>query len=587
MLTQLDWLIIVLLLATSLFVGLYFSYRTSKQGLSGYFAAGRQLRWWSIGFSSSANYQSGSAGFVMLVLTFGLAGNWLWWASWVIWMPLVALIWAPMWRRMEVSTTAELISLRYGGKAAVVARKAYAFVNCFGFAVLLIGYITGFLVKTIAPIIEIKEIQVLLIFGIITLVYTMFGGLKGVVYSDVLQFIFMIIGSFLFFYFAAEQHGGMNAVISKIENIRPEALKMFPPTSNFSMVLFLLIIVQGFFFAGSPTAGEGSTAQRFMAAKSELEAMKGQFFNSFLSLSLRIIPLLGIGLICLSVYTTPQINVHGNQGLVNIKDPVYAWGEILKSLHVPKGFTGLMIATEVAAFMSTLSTLINWGSSFLVNDIIKLKHPENNKRQIFVSRLATFALFIVSGTIAAMFVNNMVSWFVFINSAMVIFLLPLAWFRFFWWRYNVWGELSAIIVGLPFSIFVWFGLGYQDETKMAAGLAILLVTAFASQIIITLLTPPEKMDKLKKFYLKCRPPGFWGPVAKQLEIPHEVAPKKMLWQSFLGIATCVGMVIVTNSIFTGNLLFIFSGITLSAACGYLLFKSIKLNIQKQKSKYNG
>ena len=583
MLTQLDWLIIVLLLASSLFVGLYFSYRTSKQGLSGYFAAGRQLKWWSIGFSSSANYQSGSAGFVMLVLTFGLAGNWIWWASWVIWMPLVALIWAPMWRRMEVSTTAELISLRYGGRASVLARKAYALVNCFGFSVLLIGYITGFLVKTIAPIIQIKEIQVLLVFGIITLIYTMFGGLKGVVYSDVMQFIFMIIGSFLFFYFAASQHGGMTEVVNRIENIRPEALKMFPPTNDFGITLFLIIIIQGFFFAGSPTAGEGSTAQRFMAAKSELEAMKGQFFNSFLSLSLRIIPLLGIGLICVSIYTSPEIrNIQNSSGLVNIKDPVYAWGEILKSLRLPKGFIGLMIATEVAAFMSTLSTLINWGSSFLVNDIIKLKQTENNKQQIFASRLATFALFVVSGAIAAMFVNNMVSWFVFINSAMVIFLLPLAWFRFFWWRYNVWAELSAIIIGLPFSIFVWFGLGYQDGAKMAAGLTILMVTAFASQILITLLTPPESMDKLKTFYLKCRPPGFWGPVAKELGITHVVATKKMLWQSFLGIATCVGMVIVTNSLFNGNLIFIFSGITLSAICGFLLFKSIKLNIQKYK-----
>jgi hypothetical protein len=183
-----DWLVVSMLCLISLVVGLLFSRRSSKGGAAGYFTGGRDLPWWAIGLSNTATYQSGNGGFVMLVLVFGLAGNWLWWSSWIIWMPLVAIVWARMWRRMQIVTTAELLSLRYGGRPAQLAGKVYVVVCCFGFSVLLIGYVTGFFAKTIAPLCSLSTGEILLIFGGITAVYTMFGGLVGVDRALVLAF---------------------------------------------------------------------------------------------------------------------------------------------------------------------------------------------------------------------------------------------------------------------------------------------------------------------------------------------------------------------------------------------------------------
>ena len=161
----LDWGAVVALIVASIVAGLLLSRRSSRHGAEGYFTGNRNLPWWAIAVSNTSTYQSGNGAFVMLLLAFGLAGNWLWWAAWVMWMPLVAIIWAPMWRRMRITTTAELITLRYGGQPAQWARKAYAVMCCFGFSVLLIGYITGFFAQTIEPLVKLSTAQILLIFG--------------------------------------------------------------------------------------------------------------------------------------------------------------------------------------------------------------------------------------------------------------------------------------------------------------------------------------------------------------------------------------------------------------------------------------
>jgi len=545
MLSLFDWLVIISLLVISLGLGLFFSRNSRSGGTVSYFAAGRKLPWWAIGLSNAATYQSGVGGFVMLILTFGLVGNWIWWGSWIIWMPLVAIIWAPMWRRMKINTTAELITLRYGGKKAIVARKAYALVSCFGFSVLLIGYITGFFVKTISPIIQVSELQVLLILGGITLLYTMFGGLAGVVYVDVMQFIFMLVGSFLFMFLAIRQNGGLLEILDQLETVRPDALKMVPPTDSFGFPLLLILLIQGFFFAGSPTAGEGSTAQRFMAAKSEKQAMTGQLFNTFLALSLRTIPIIGIGLVCLLVFT---IGTAEGGYQLGIDDPVRAWGMLINQIRLPVGLKGLLVAIEVAAYLSTLSTLINWGSSFVVNDLLPEKMVKTNRQQLLSGRLTTLVLFIGAGAIAVLFVEDMISWFIFINSAMVIFLLPLSWFRFFWWRFNAWGELAAIILGLPVSIYVWFILDYQNKS-MWQGLAILFGLSLVILILITLLTKPEDKDILRTFYDRCRPPGIWG-VVKRGHKAEGIGHRGLVLNSGLGILCCLGLVLATNAMFT-------------------------------------
>jgi solute:Na+ symporter, SSS family len=568
MISFIDWLVISLILVISLGLGLLFSRKASSGGTVSYFAANRKLPWWAIGLSNTATYQSGAGGFVMLILTFGLVGNWIWWASWIIWMPLVAIIWAPMWRRMNISTTAELITIRYGGKKAEWARKAYAAVSCFGFAVLLIGYITGFFVKTIAPIIQVSEIQVLLVLGGITVLYTVFGGLTGVVYVDVLQFFIMLAGSFIFMFLAFDQNGGLTEVIDNIRLVRPDALKTTPPSESFGWPLLLILVIQGLFFAGSPTAGEGSTAQRFMAAKSERAAMTGQLFNTFLALSLRTLPIIGIGLVCIMVFTKA---LPGGGFELGIDDPVHAWGQLMNQIKLPVGVRGLLVAIEVVAYVSTLSTLINWGSSFVVNDLLPKRAVKNSRQQLMAGRLTTLALFLLAGFVAVLFVDNMISWFVFINSAMVIFLLPLSWLRFFWWRFNVWGELAAIILGLPLSVVVWFVLDYQNKS-MWQGLAILLGLSVLILMLITWFTKPEKQEVLSAFYKRCMPPGLWKPFKIHQEGKDSGFQKgnSLVLNSVLGVLCSLGLVLFTNALFTQIVSLMLGGIILTLTTGFYL-----------------
>ena len=573
-----DWLVVVILCFISLGVGLYFTKRVGRQDASGYFTGDRSLRWWAIGFSNSSTYQSGNGGFVMLVLVFGLTGNWLWWAAWIIWMPLVAIIWARMWRRMQIVTTAELITLRYRGKPALIARKIYAFL-LFCIAVLIIGYITGFFAKTIAPVVPLTEAQLLLIFGGVTLIYTLFGGLIGVVFTDVVHFFILLIGNLIFFLLAVQQHGGWGRIIERVNEIRPEALHQFPPTQLIPLMTILFLILQGLFFAGSPTAGEGMTAQRFISAKNERHAMGGQLFNSFLSLSLRTIPLIGLGVICISLFWTYDLSQQVGQtpaGMKLIDDPAHAWGELINTCQLPAGFIGVLVAAEAAAFMSTLSSLINWGSSFIINDFYKFYQPDASpKIQIFVSRLTTLFLFVFAALVAIFYVKGMVSWFLFINSVMVVFILPLSWLRFFWWRFNVWGELASIVLGLPLSILVWFILDFQSR-PLWQGAGFLFILSIIIIIGVTLFTPPESMATLTRFYKRCRPPGLWKKIREKTILPHNNDPSMghLLFDCLLGTIACLGLVVSTNSLFTKSWLLVILGILCFVGFGAWLISRI-------------
>ncbi len=574
----LDWIVVAALCLLSLGVGLYFTRRAARGGAAGYFTGNRSLAWWAIGLSNTATYSSGGGGFVMLVLVFGLVGNWFWWGAWVVWMPLVGIVWARLWRRMQIVTTAELITLRYGGKPALLARKVYAFL-LFAIAVLIIGYITGFFAKTVKPLLPISEAQILLIFGGVTVVYTVFGGLIGVVYTDVVQFLVFLVGNLAFFFLAVPQHGGWSGIVERAQSVRPEVLQQLPPTPLIPALTVAMLVVQGLFFAGSPTAGEGMTAQRFMAARNERQAMAGQLFNSFLALSLRTIPLIGLGVIAFSLFWTNDLVSQvgpSPAGFRLLGDPAHAWGELIRATRLPPGFVGVLVAAELAAFMSTLSALVNWGSSFIVNDFYRALRPNDPPRaQLVVSRLTVLGLFLFAALVSIFWVKEMVSWFLFINSVMVIFLLPLSWLRFFWWRFNVWGELAAFVIGLPLSILVWFVLGYERQPFwIATGFLFLL--SLVTLVAVSLLTPPEKKETLVSFYRKCRPPGLWKGIREEagLAPADEPAPGRVLVDCLIGVGACLSLVVATNAVFAADWLRAATGAGLFLATSGLLLKRV-------------
>jgi Na+/proline symporter len=340
-----------------------------------------------------------------------------------------------------------------------------------------------------------------------------------------------------------------------VREIRPLGLAQTPPTPSIDVLTLAVLFLQGWFFAGSPTAGEGMTAQRFMAARNERHAVGGQLFNAFLALSFRTLPLIGLGVVAMSLFWTADLQTKVGAvpaGATLLKDPAHAWGELINHSHLPHGLIGLLVAAEVAAFMGSLSSLINWGGSFVVNDLMPARFAKAEDK-VWVSRLTTLCLFLFAATVTILFVDNMVSWFMFINSAMVIFLLPLAWFRFFWWRFNVWGELAAIVLGLPLSILVWFVLDFQSK-PMWQGLGLLFALSFVVLVAVTLLTPAESKETLKVFYARCRPPGLWGPIRREVSLQDlgEPTPGRMFVDSMLGIVASLGLVLATNAVYVGD-----------------------------------
>jgi hypothetical protein len=197
---------------------------------------------------------------------------------------------------------------------------------------------------------------------------------------------------------------------------------------------------------------------------------------------------------------------------------------------------------------------MNWGASYLINDLYKrlIKKDGSARHYVWAGRLATFVLLVVALLVGGFMVKGMMAWFLFINNVMIAFILPLAWLRFFWWRLNIWGEIAALVGGLPLGYIIWFPLDYAHR-PFWQGFLLLFLSGWAVIVAVTLLTPPEKQETLEEFYRLCRPPGFWGRVTETLPSDERrrirVELRSDVWECALGIAFCTGSVALTASLF--------------------------------------
>lgn len=559
----LDWMIVVSYVLAAIAIGTYFT-RRAGGGVESYFVAGRSLPWWVIGFSSVASYSSAgtASAITMLVFTGGLLGNWWWWIPWVIWMPLVAVLWSKFWRRLRIVSTAEFVELRYGGRAASMFRSVAAIYFSFGWAVVLMAYVTGWLTKAIAPVLGWSDLKIMLFAASLALVYTMMGGLLGAAYSEIFQFCIFLVANLIFVPVVVHGVGGMSAIYSKIESaFGNNFFRATPPGGEFSWLTVLALVLQGLFFASSPTAGEGFTAQRFMAAKNEFHAQVGQLVNSFFSLVVRVIPFIFLGLAGAAFY-----GKGGNGEML--------WGNLVARFSF-SGLTGLLVAAELAAYQGTVSTEMNWGASFLINDLYKrvLVTDKSERHYVLAGRLATLLLLAAALLLAHYQVRGMLSWFLFINNVMIAFILPLAWLRFMWWRLNIWGEIAALAGGLPLSYLIWFVFDFAHK-PFWKGFLLLFSGGWVVIVLVTLLTPPERQEVLAEFYRRCKPPGFWGPVTQTLSSEEKIQSHREmrldLWNCALGIVFCFSAVALTTNLFGRHVLvsIVWAGL---ATCSCYLF----------------
>jgi solute:Na+ symporter, SSS family len=561
--TALDWLVVLAYLAISLGIGVFFLRRASHS-MEDYFIAGRSLPWWVIGFANCATYTGASAATVMLVFQDGLVGNFWWWASWVVWMPIVAVFWARYWRRMRIVTTAEFIELRYSGRFAKAYRTIYAIYNCCGWAPIVTGYMTGWMVVQFVPILGWTKFEIILACGLLVLLYAVVSGLFGIAYNDVFQFgLYLVAGFWLLFLIIGSFGGWQNMVSSAVAARGPEFLSPVPPSPALTPAILLALVVQGFFFAASPTAGEGTTAQKFMAARDETHAAVGQMLSAFLSLVVRVIPFILYGVAAAALYPKGSVA------------PELIWSQLVLRF-APAGLLGLAVAAELAGYMSTADAYMNWGGSFVTNDIYKAwLNPKASSRQLAIAgKIATIGITCLSFLVAMFLVDQMMSWFLYINAVMIAFVLPLAWLRFFWWRFNIWGEAAGVLAGLPLGYVIWFPLGFS-QLPFWQGFFFLFGAGWIVILVTTWLTAPEPLGALQRFYLQCRPPGLWGPIASSLRL--QGAPdingefRRDLWTCLAGIALCASMVVLLNGLIAGAHLLSALTAGVMAASAYVFF----------------
>jgi SSS family solute:Na+ symporter len=544
----LDWGVVGLYFLFMLVVGLYFMRRAGRS-VADYFVSGRDLPWWVIALSAVATYTDAGLAPAVTMLTYqgGLLGNAVWWIPYVIWMPLGAVLWSKYWRRLGTVTSAELLSIRYSGKVAHTYRGVYAVFMSFGFIVVLMGYVSGWLGAALGPILGWEPITLILFSATVTATYTVTSGLYGVAYTDAYQFGIFLVGNIILVPIILAGAGGMEHVHQAIEATRGAGAESFfrvlPPVSGLDTLTIFAFAVQGLFFAASPTGGEGFTAQRFMAARNEFHAQVGQLFNALLTLIVRVVPFLFLGRIAAALYAPGSV-----------AEPGEIWARMVRS-YAPVGLLGLLVAGVFAAYMSTVSTLMNWGASYIVNDLYRpyLRPAETERHYVWVGRVGSVAIFALSLLVAYFFVQGLRAWFLFINSVVFAFILPLSWLRFFWWRLNIYGEAAALIIGLPLSYVVWFPLGFSNEQAHPfwQGFLLLFGLGFATIVAVTYLTRPERLETLREFYARCRPPGLWGPVVKEFsaEVRGEIRRETLtdLIDCALGIAFCTAAILAVIS----------------------------------------
>jgi len=543
-LRTLDWAVVGLYFLFMLVVGLYFVRRASRS-MDDYFVSGRELPWWVIALSAVATYTDAGLAPAVTMLTYqgGLLGNAVWWIPYVIWMPLGAVLWSKYWRRLGTVTSAELLNVRYSGRFAHVYRGIYAVFMSFGFIVVLMGYVSGWLGAALGPILGWEPISLILFSAIVTAAYTVASGLTGVAYTDAYQFGIFLIGNIILVPIVLSGAGGMENVYQTIEVTRGASateafFRVIPPADGLGGLTVLAFIVQGMFFAASPTGGEGFTAQRFMAARNEFHAQVGQLFNALLTLIIRVVPFLLLGLIAAALYAPGTV-----------AEPGEIWARMVRT-YAPVGLLGLLVAGIFAAYMSTVSTLMNWGASYIVNDFYKpfVRPQESERHYVWIGRIGSVVIFALSLFVAYYFVEGLRAWFLFINSVVFAFILPLSWLRFFWWRLNIYGEAAALIIGLPLSYIVWFPLGFSNEQQHPfwQGFLLLFGLGFVTIIVITYLTPAERIETLREFYRRCRPPGFWGPVVREF---GDEERKKIRRETMTDVIDCgLGVIFCTAAI---------------------------------------
>lgn len=576
-LTTTDYMIISLFFSVTLFVGLYVSKKSGKDTTE-FFLSGRNMPWWLLGLSMVATtFSTDTPNLVTdIVRKDGVAGNWAWWAFLLTGL-LTVFVYAKLWRRSNVNTDLEFYELRYSGSAARFLRRFRAVYLGIAFNILAMSGVTLAAIKIGQIMLGLQPLETVLYAGIITVVFSAVGGFKGVVYTDFILFFVAMGGSIVAAWYLVNlpEVGGLSNLFQQAQVA--EKLAFVPDPSNVDLFVTLLVIplaVQWWssWYPGAEPGGGGYIAQRMLAAKNENHAIGATFFFNIMHYALRPWPWILVALASLVVFPDLE-SIKG--AFPNIADDKLghdlAYSAMLTKL--PVGLIGLVLASLVAAYMSTISTHLNWGSSYIVNDWYKQQVNRNasEKELVAVGRFSTVVLMIVSAVVALSLQNAKQLFDIIIlfgAGTGLIFIL-----RWFWWRINAWSEISAMFVSGFVSLFFNFnswGKNLFADTGGADALfpswgkivIVVLITTLV-WLAATFLTKPDDTETLRAFYLKTKPggPGWKKVIDDALKDGISLESSQKRWSVPSGIlAMLVGCVLIYSALFaTGN--FIYGEIT--------------------------
>lgn len=517
-LSTLDLVVIFSFFVLIIGVGVYFRKQAGKD-ITSFFLGGRNLPWWVAGTSMVATTFAADTPLAVteLVNQYGVAGNWLWWNMLAGGM-LTAFLFAHYWRRSGVLTDVEFIELRYSGKPASFLRGFRSiyfglFMNC-----LIMAWVNLAMMSLLEIFFGFSYGEQLLVVAALmlgTALYSGLSGLLGVAFTDLIQFVVAMTGTIALAYLVvnSEEIGGIDNLKASL----PSSSLDFIPSTGMETTGTLALGIGSFlafvgiqwwasWYPGAEPGGGGYIAQRIMSTKDERHATLATLFFQFAHYCLRPWPWVIVALCTVVLY--PEL-----EGPNSRDGYVMAMKDFL-----PSGLRGLLLAAFFAAYMSTISTHLNWGSSYLVNDFYNRflnKKNDSQKHLVAVSRIVTVLVMLVALGVTTMIDSISAVWAFIIECGAGLGLVLIL--RWYWWRVNAWSEIAATIApfvgyGLSKYLFVHFdagwGLGIMEDPR---GFIFTIVFTTVVWVVVTFATRPTPMPTLERFYNAVKPIGFWKP----------------------------------------------------------------------------
>lgn len=512
-----DWTIIGVFFLVSMLIGVFASKQAGSSAKE-FFLSGRNMPWWLLGVSMVATTFSADTPNLVtdIVRKGGVSGNWVWWAFLLTGM-LTVFVYAKLWRRSEVTTDLEFYELRYGGKPAAFLRAFRALYLGVFFNVVIMATVSLAAIKIGGVMLGLSPIETLLLASVVTVIYSSLGGLKGVLLTDFFQFFVAMIGSIgaAIYVLDMPEIGSLNNLLTH-PNVA-DKLDFFPDFNDWNLLIPLLIMplaIQWWatWYPGAEPGGGGYIAQRMLSAKDEKNAIGATLFFNIAHYAMRPWPWIIVALSSLIIF--PQISDLGaafpNIPTDKLGDDL-AYSAMLTFL--PTGLIGIVLASLIAAVMSTLSTHLNWGSSYVVNDFYLrfIKPNASDKELVAVGRISTVLLMVLAAVLALALSNALEAFNILLQIGAgtgLIFIL-----RWFWWRINAYTEIWAMFISFAVAIFfesINPRLGIIDIPAEQSYLKLLYGVGITTigWVLVTFLTKPEKDEILLSFYRKVRPAAF-------------------------------------------------------------------------------